>query len=418
MRLLKVLNKKIGCKRERIFLSCCLFAAYFTSQFNAMSLVKEEYLYFKPHILTFSDHGLALLLLTIPVLFLPLGSTSTAATAWAFYCFIYFSAIVSGIGLFQTKIEFINFIKMVAFGGLVTILGSCIKLPVLQSTKINFNFFAFMLFACVVLVIYTWGLSGFTFLGGLKTIYERRFAARENPSYVGYVIAPLRLAVPLLAIFAWQIRKNLLWIFVAIFGAISLFSYEGSKASLIFPALLWLILLGLRKNKLPAVLLLSLLALNLLARAEFLLFGSSHLIWHGVRRIIVVPGMIATFYWNYAPSVENLNNITFQIGQKYFGDAQCNANTNYLMWGWLWAGWFGVALIAWMAGLVVSVFGSYPGKRFPCLGALMAAGCIFFWSEQFLHTSMLSSGVVLLVAIAILIGIIPNGFSKIAPKTS
>ena len=352
------------------------------------------------------------------MLFLPLGNTATAAIAWVFYCFIYFSAVVSGIGLFINKIEFIKFINMVAFGGLITILAARIKLPILKVINNNINMTKILLFACFVLVIYTWSLSDFRLVCELKTIYERRYAARENPSYVGYVIAPLRLAVPVLAIFAWQIRKNLLWLIIAILGAISLFSYEGSKASLIFPALLWLILLGLRKNKLPAVLLLSLVALNLLAMTENILFGSIHLIDYGVRRIIVVPGMVATFYWNYAPFVENLHNITFQIGKEYFKDAHCNANTNYLMWGWLWAGWFGVAIIAWMAGLVVSIFGSYPGKRFCCLGALMAAGCMFFWSEQFLHTSMLSSGVALLVAIAIIGGIAPNGFSKITSKTS
>jgi hypothetical protein len=182
------------------------------------------------------------------------------------------------------------------------------------------------------------------------------------------------------------------------------------------PFLLLMILLGLRSGRLPALLLTLITLFNIGAFVEHRWLDSTHLAENGVRRILVAPGMLASVYWSYAPNAQSLQAITFEVGEFFFDDVRMNANTNFLMWGWVWARWGGVASVAFTAGLMVAFFRTFPGPNYLYLGALMGAGCMFVWSEQFLHTSLLSSGVVLVAGIAVLLRIVPRGFPKLATK--
>jgi len=119
--------------------------------------------------------------------------------------------------------------------------------------------------------------------------------------------------------------------------------------------------------------------LNGAALIEHGFLGSAVLAEYGIRRALVVPGMLAYYYWDFAPEALSLRTLTYDIGLNYFGRDNINANSNLLMWGYVWARWWGGAMVAVLAGLLVAQFNAYPGGRFPHLGSLMAGGCAIFW---------------------------------------
>jgi len=129
-----------------------------------------------------------------------------------------------------------------------------------------------------------------------------------------------------------------------------------------------------------------------------------------VRRCFVVTGDLSSFYWNYVPESLSIKDITYVIGNAYSGNPATNANTNLMMFGWVWSGWVGGLIVASCAGLVLRVFQCVPNAKYPYLGSLMACGTMFIWSEQFLHTSLLSSGVFWLLLVALMMGVAPNAF--------
>lgn len=402
--------------RGRLGLLALVTGAYIVTQYNAVTLVASIYGYFEPRPLDLADHGLALVCLLAPVLLLPRGSSPATAASWIFYFFIYFSAAVAGISLFATGFDYLSFIGMIAFGGLVFHLAARVKIPAFSGAIRARHLDVALVCATVALVVYAWRLSGFSLRFELGDVYERRLDVREGGGIAGYLVAPLRLVLPVLAAYAWQVRRNVTWPAIVMFGCIALFSFDGTKTVLFMPFFLWMILLGLRQVRLPALILTCIILLNGAALAEYRWLDSTQLAEYGVRRAFVVPGMLASVYWSYAPDAQSLRTISFEVGEFLFGDARMNANTNFLMWGWVWARWHGVAAVALGAGLLVATFRSFPGPKFPYLGALMGAGCMFFWSEQFIHTALLSSGVALVVGVALLLRTIPGGFPGLVPK--
>jgi hypothetical protein len=240
--------------------------------------------------------------------------------------------------------------------------------------------------------------------------------ARETIGISGYLLALFRLVFPILAIYAFSIKNNFEWVIAYLAGALGIFSFDGTKSIFIYFILLCIIMKGLKKNNLAIYLLGLVASLNILALIEFQVFGRVTLLDYVIRRSFVVPGDLSAFYWQYIPKQSALQNITYEIGQAHFGDPAANANTNFMMFGWMWKGWFGGFIIAAVAGLLLSVFQQLPTSKYPHLGALMASGTMLIWSEQFLHTSLLSSGVFWLLISAIVFSLFPVGLKKFGTK--
>lgn len=388
---------------------------YLVVQYNAVNLVAAIYGYFEPRPLGWQDHLVALGWLLGPVLVLPLGSSPASAATWIYYCFVYLSSAVVGVGHFETLSNYSGFMALLAGGGLIFHLAARTRVPALAAMVRVRNLDLLLIGMAAVLVLYIWQRTGFAVRFDLVNVYDRRLEVRGAGGIVGYLAAPLRLLLPIIAVYAWQARGNLLWPALVSLGCIAVFAFDGTKTVLLTPFVFWGLLAGLEWRRLPALLLSAAIAANVLAWAEHEVRGSTHLAEFGIRRAFVVPGTLASIYYEYGPRAASLRNITYEVGDIYFGSAEANANTNFLMWGWAWAGWWGVAAIASVAGLIVALLRPFPGPRFPLLGALMAGGCMLFWAEQFLHTSMLSSGLALLIAVAVALRVLPQGFPGLAP---
>ena len=398
---------------QRFWVLVLVSIAYVVTQFTALVLIAEIYPYFEPRELLYKDHIVALVCMLAPAAWLPLRSSPSNCATWIFYTFMYTSSCIAGISLVPSWREFVPFIGFLAMGLIVFHLVGRIRFPAIAG-EVRIKQLDFLLLGIVsIVVLYAWSFSNFTVSLGFADVYERRLAAREGAGVWGYLIAPLRLLVPALALYAWTVRRNPWWLIIMGVGSLAVFSYDGTKSIVLVPILMWVVIKGLRAERLPMMLMGMVIILNGVALIEHGVLGSELLAEYGIRRAFVVPGMLSYYYWDFAPHAVSLRTLTYDIGLNYFERDNINANSNLLMWGYVWARWWGGAMVAALAGVLIAQFNAYPGGRFPYLGSLMAGGCAIFWSEQFLHTSMLTGGVVYVLALTLILRLVPSGFPSL-----
>jgi len=112
---------------------------------------------------------------------------------------------------------------------------------------------AILLLIALLLAFYAWFHIDFTPSFGVDNVYERRMSARDTDGITGYILAPLRLLFPVLAIYAWCMRERIIWIIVCLLGALGIFSYDGTKNVILGFIILWIIMLGLKKTILQSL---------------------------------------------------------------------------------------------------------------------------------------------------------------------
>jgi hypothetical protein len=403
-------KKKI---QQRFFVLSLAGLGYAMIQYNAISFIADIYNLYHPKEVTFFDIFVSAIWGLLPVTFLPLKTSSFAAVAWIYYAFIYLSAAAVGVTVHESLFQYSCYMLFLLVGMLAVYFFSRfpLSIPIVKVSAPRAD--VILLLILLLLAIYACFLSGFTPNFGVDNVYERRMSARDTAGMSGYILAPLRLLFPVLAIYALAMRQSLVWVFVYLIGALGIFSYDGTKSIILYFMLISIIMLGLKKNNLAVYLLGLIAGLNIMAFIEFKITGSVTLLDYVIRRSFVVPGDLSSIYWQYIPGPSGLKNITFEIGEAYSGNPATNANTNFMMFGWVWGGWLGGFIVAAVAGLLLSVFKCVPNVKYPYLGSLMASASMLIWSEQFLHTSLLSSGVFWLLIAAIVFTLFPDGFKQI-----
>lgn len=399
--------------QQRFFVLSLAGLGYAMIQYNAIRFIADIYNLYHPKEVTFFDIFVSAIWGLLPVTFLPLKTSSSAAVAWVYYAFIYLSAAAVGVTVHESIFQYSFYMLFLLVGMLAVYFFSRFPLSIpIVKVSIPRVDVIFLLFA-ILLASYAWSLSGFTPNFGIDNAYERRMSARDTAGMSGYILAPLRLLFPVLAIYAWSMRQSLVWVFIFLIGALGIFSYDGTKSIILYFILTWIFMVGLKKNNLAVYLLGFIASLNIVACIEFKITGSVALLDYVIRRSFVVPGDLSSFYWQYIPGLSGLQNITYELGEAYSGDPATNGNTNFMMFGWVWSGWLGGLIVAACAGLFLSVFQRVPNSSYPYLGSLMASATMLIWSEQFLHTSLLSSGVFWLLIAAIVFTLFPDGFKQI-----
>lgn len=404
--------------QQRFFVLSLAGLGYAMIQYNAISFIADIYNLYHPKEVTFSDIFISAIWGLLPVTFLPLKTSLSAAAAWVYYAFIYLSAAAVGVTVHESLFQYSYYMLFLLVGMLAVYFFSRFPLSIPAVKVSTPQVDVILLLIAVLIALYAWFLSGFTPNFGVDNVYERRMSARDTAGMSGYILAPLRLLLPVLAIYALAMRQSLVWVFVFLIGALGIFSYDGTKSIIIYFILIWIIMRGLKKNNLAVYLLGLIASLNIMAFLEFKTTGSVALLDYVIRRSFVVPGDLSSFFWQYIPETSSLQNITYEIGEVYSGDPATNANTNFMMFGWVWGGWLGGFIVAAVAGLLMSVFKCVPNAKYPYLGSLMASASMLIWSEQFLHTSLLSSGVFWLLSAAFIIAMLPNGFKQLGEKFS
>jgi hypothetical protein len=407
------LRLRVGDVKKRFSVVFLAVLGYSLIQYNAINFIADIYNLYRPKELEFTDVFVSAVWGLLPAVFLPLRTSPSAAAGWIYYAFIYLSAAAVGVTVHESLLEYSSYMSFLSLGMLVVCLFARIPfaMPVVRIPTLRFDFI--ILLTAVSLGFYAWSLGGFVPSFGIDDAYERRMSARDTVGMSGYILAPLRLLVPILAIYAFSIRRNPLFIFVFLVGALGIFSYDGTKSIILYFCLMCSMMLGIRKNNLAVYLLGLIASLNIAALIERQFVGSLALLDYVIRRAFVVPGDLSVLYWKHLPLSSDLANITYEIGEIYSGDPTTNGNANFMMFGWVWSGWLGGLIVAASAGLILSVFQCVPNARYPCLGSLMASASMLIWAEQFLHTSLLSSGVLWVLCAAVIIAILPNSFGQL-----
>ncbi len=399
---------------QRVQLAAMALAAHLLLQANS-STISEVYPYYSPHDLSLRDRAVAAVCCVAPVFVMPLGVTAGAAATWVLYSLVYFCSATIGITTLPNYAEYISFMALMAVCLATFALASHLHPPV-PRFRCHVPYLDWLcLSLCLLVAAWLWWKTGTTVRLGINDVYERRMAARESDAFVGYAIAPLRYLLPSLAIWAWFVRRSVLWPVAAASVSIVVFSFDGTKSSILLPIVLLLCLPWIFKGKLPTFLLAGLVLVNAVALTESLLLASTVLDAYLVRRAFLLPGILSAEYWSQASTFSNAGTLTRDAGLAFFGNEDTSANTNMFMWGWVWQGWFGALVPAVAAGVLVSFLDRVPGSRFPHLGTLMATLCALVWSTQFLHTSMLNSGIALVFLIAFAMMAAPDSFLAFRP---
>jgi hypothetical protein len=191
--------------------------------------------------------------------------------------------------------------------------------------------------------------------------------------------------------------------------AIAVFSFDGTKATLLIPAALVAILALLQTKRRSTVWIgAAASCLVLAAIAEFHMIDSDLLANFLVRRQFIFPGVLTHYYWDFFSSHPHVlmsdsflswliepryeMNVSRLMGGELFGNFDCNANANLWASGFAHFGYpgvFGVSVVA--ACLMWPVDRLGASGRF-VMACVVAAEMAFVWTNGALHTSLLSNG--------------------------
>ncbi len=143
---------------------------------------------------------------------------------------------------------------------------------------------------------------------------------------------------------------------------------------------------------------------------EYSVFETNILGEFFVRRILAVPGFLNITYWDYFSEHEKVLltdsigryvsdpvydlSAPFLIGIEYLNDVEANANTGIWMGGFAHFGVIGVLITSAIAGLILGLIDNLTRINYFMFGTLACTYIGINWSEQMLHTSMLTGGVI------------------------
>lgn len=250
----------------------------------------------------------------------------------------------------------------------------------------------------------------------LDTSYVRRLEGRESFSsgsitaYANGMI--LNGLAPYLA-FVAAFRGKKIFTVISLFTVLAFFYLLGTKAPIISVGLAHLLGIAAKNDRLKNTqeILYSILFLLFIGSfLELLLVGNSVIGDYFIRRSFTVPPLLLSTYfelmgnttgtlWTPLGGVSNVTQITYFIGDFFFGDKGMNANTNAFIYELAANGYirfiFTIALVVFVFFLLN---GSYRKTRNP---ATLYVGFLYstLIAEQSATTALLTSGIGLLLII-------------------
>jgi hypothetical protein len=367
--------------------------------------------------------GISFVLAILPLLWLPLNFTrpSDFASWFLYLCLISPSNII----IFMVSNRPLSEIVILAILLTTSFLlfefirqKGLFAIPHIKSSTLIFTIF--LPIVMITLSIVALSKANYKIDISFSDVYVRRMEARETLEsnvILGYMLAFLKsVFVPIAIVYGIQ-QKKLYYIGLAVFAVIAIFSLEGTKATVILPVILVIIIFLAFKNRINHAfwLLGSFILLILLSLFEAACIGTNIISAYIVQRQLAVPSLLTTYYWEYFTSnpyfmmkdsiigsflpYESIYSISksYLIGYEYFGDIELNANTN--IWASAFAdfGYVGMIGVSILAALILKVFDSLGRKdRFVFASACCTTTGIV-WVNGALHTSLLSNGIFLLI---------------------
>lgn len=260
-------------------------------------------------------------------------------------------------------------------------------------------------------------------------VYTRRFAERSSARTLNsYLLSTFSGALlPFLLAYGLQCRDR--WIVsMSILGFILVFCIEGTKASLFIPCILILTHFAI-KFKLYTPL--KLITVILIGLAASYMIDNYDLHLNGLRRIICAPMVTICWYFEYFPnsgflwgrdtvlisfltSSDMLPSPGMLIGDVHFGsDVGVNNNASALSVGFAEGGTIGAWISALLLFFCLSLFEKVTRKSPREFAVLIAIPLAIRFTEQGLHTAMLSGGVFILFLILLIFNLqLRNDYQK------
>lgn len=285
-----------------------------------------------------------------------------------------------------------------------------IKLSFRLARPVSIPLDTIFLILSMIVCTYICYLIRYNFNLDLENAYVRRLAVRESSSLIsGYILAIGRSVIIIFSVYMLLIKKSKLAFITVIILSIGIFSYDKTKIALIIPLLLVLIYILMVQKRSNVAINIILLFLVLASIVEFTCIHSDIISTYLTRRILAVPGILNSFFWEYYSNHEkvmmadsvgryfiNATNIispSFTIGYEYLNNIESNANTGIWMGSYAHFGLIGILSLSMIAGFILGLVDNLTKVNFTVLGYLVCAYIGILWSEQMLHTSMLTGGV-------------------------
>jgi len=419
----------------RLILGLIMFVLYMLIAYLYRVNISPRYLYsgFTHQSLNLFKFIFSVIFFIAPVMILSLyPKRPSDYTVWVLYLFSYAPTALLSFHIINRGItEIISLLLMLLTAFLIFFYSRLLIVKILPKIKINFEKIdiVFLILLFIILAFYVLSLIGYKLTLDVSTIYARRLAVRETlvpKSISAYILWFTRQCMLLIGVYLGVAKKKPYYLVMTAILAIGLFSFDGTKTSIIIPLVLvvlaWLLITNPNRNVL--FLPISLLIVSFIGLAEFLFFHTYLVNDYIVRRIFIVPGVLNSFYWDFfsvnpkgmlAGSIFSKfltpvydMPITFVIGREYLHNIQTNANTG------IWMGWYahfgilGVFAASAIGGFIVGLIDRLTKSGLYIFGCLVCFLIGITWSEQMLHTSMLTGGIIYYIIILLFINISPR----------
>ncbi|MCE9558445.1 MAG: hypothetical protein K8R88_05790 [Armatimonadetes bacterium] len=257
-------------------------------------------------------------------------------------------------------------------------------------------------------------LNGFQVSLSFGDIYERRLAARDavpTGGLVGYITSLLAFSFAPLSLAIGFSRKNYALIFAGLFAVVCIFSFSGTKSSILTPLLI-LILFTFAKQRSRFG------TLNWLAGfSVFVTFSS--LVWTQIQnpalsaaftnRLIVSRGISLAHFWDVyrdrpiymgdstlasVLSIPPAPAKTYAVGAIYGFSEQDNYNAS--IWASAYAnfGYVGIVIAGVAAGIVLKLYNALSVSGDRIVTCAMAGMLAMVWSDASFEGSLVTHGLV------------------------
>lgn len=298
-----------------------------------------------------------------------------------------------------------------------------IPLPLIPESAFLLRVVVPIVALAVVAIIF--GMRGFKVDMSIGSdMYVRRVEARSllpAGSLLAYGRSlAARAGVPFMVALSIAHRRSV-YIPIIVFCVIGLISFDGQKSFLFGPILClvfgWVAKRHARRALNSSFLVAATAALVGACLAEYHTFGSMIIAIEFVRRLFFMPAQLTVYYFDFFQShplgwmtdgvVGRLHLATpvydlplpQVIGANYFGNADTNANANFLASAYADFGAPGVLITGAMAGfflcLIDSIVAQRPSEARFIAGVIIIFMTTFIWTEGSFHTSLLSDGALL-----------------------
>lgn len=310
---------------------------------------------------------------------------------------------------------FLSLAILTSFGLLNLLLKTpLIRLPPTTIDKQAVHWFLYAGLALVTVVVVF--LDGsFQLNLSLDNVYSRRFAAREavfGGSAIAYAISTLTYSFAPIGLVLGYLRRQYSLVALSLLAFLVVFSFRATKTDLFMPLFLILICLFLRYQKISFgfAAVGGALAIVLASMSEYLLLGTDILSGYVVRRQIMVPSLLTSFYWDYfldnplmyysdriygrffiAPQYDMA--LTRLIGYEYFGNGEMNANTCFWASAFANLGYLGMMLMTVILAFLLRLFDSIASQGNGILCASMSGAFAIQLSNGALENCIITGGV-------------------------